>query len=373
MLAAGGTGGHLFPAFALAEELRRRGVAVDLMTDMRGDRYGSGFPARAIYQVPSATLASRTPARCRQNDGCSRARHQGGIHDPEAGEAECRHRVWRLSDLSATRRGASQAHSDGGARAERRARACQQDARQARHGDRDVVRAHEISRRQACAQGSADGKSRAPGGHRCGDARLRRARPRWRRSHSDFRRQPGGTLFRGLRAAGAVCACPTSCASAFASCSRRARKMWSGCARLTPKPVSAPISRRSSLTFRRGWRQRISSSRGPALRPSRSSPSSGVRRSWCRCRMPSTTTSSTTPGVLPNQVVRWCIEQRNLSPERLADEIEKLLAAPDTLAAAAEAAKTAGRADAVRRLADFTLALADGHRPAARVPTNMRL
>ena len=31
------------------------------MTDMRGDRYGSGFPARAIYQVPSATLASRTP------------------------------------------------------------------------------------------------------------------------------------------------------------------------------------------------------------------------------------------------------------------------------------------------------------------------
>ena len=61
MLAAGGTGGHLFPAFALAEELRRRGVAVDLMTDMRGDRYGSGFPARAIYQVPSATLASRTP------------------------------------------------------------------------------------------------------------------------------------------------------------------------------------------------------------------------------------------------------------------------------------------------------------------------
>src|SRR4029079_5647255 len=37
----------------------------------------------------------------------------------------------------------------------------------------------------------------------------------------------------------------------------------------------------------------------------------------------------------------WCIEQRNLSPERLADEIEKLLAAPGTLAAAAGATKTA--------------------------------
>jgi UDP-N-acetylglucosamine--N-acetylmuramyl-(pentapeptide) pyrophosphoryl-undecaprenol N-acetylglucosamine transferase len=60
MLAAGGTGGHLFPAFALAEELGRRGIAVDLVTDARGDRYGAGFPARAIHSVPSATLAGRS-------------------------------------------------------------------------------------------------------------------------------------------------------------------------------------------------------------------------------------------------------------------------------------------------------------------------
>ena len=61
MLAAGGTGGHLFPAFALAEELARRGIAVDLVTDMRADRYDAGFPARAVYRVPSASPSGRSP------------------------------------------------------------------------------------------------------------------------------------------------------------------------------------------------------------------------------------------------------------------------------------------------------------------------
>jgi len=44
LLAAGGTGGHLFPAAALAAALARRGAAVELATDDRGLKYGGDFP-----------------------------------------------------------------------------------------------------------------------------------------------------------------------------------------------------------------------------------------------------------------------------------------------------------------------------------------
>lgn len=61
LLAAGGTGGHLFPAHALSVELKKRGWDIDLVTDERAMNYGSRFPARQIHIVSSATFSSRSP------------------------------------------------------------------------------------------------------------------------------------------------------------------------------------------------------------------------------------------------------------------------------------------------------------------------
>ncbi|WP_322866305.1 UDP-N-acetylglucosamine--N-acetylmuramyl-(pentapeptide) pyrophosphoryl-undecaprenol N-acetylglucosamine transferase [Aquicoccus sp. G2-2] len=58
VIAAGGTGGHMFPAQALAEAMLRKGWRVKLSTDERGARYTGGFPHTVeIERVASASFA----------------------------------------------------------------------------------------------------------------------------------------------------------------------------------------------------------------------------------------------------------------------------------------------------------------------------
>ena len=61
LLAAGGTGGHLFPAEALGVELIKRGLRVRLATDARALRYGGLFSKDMIDVVPSETVRGRSP------------------------------------------------------------------------------------------------------------------------------------------------------------------------------------------------------------------------------------------------------------------------------------------------------------------------
>ena len=59
VLAAGGTGGHVFPAQAVAEEMLRRNWAAEFWTDRRGLAFANGFP----QDVKVQTIASSTQAR----------------------------------------------------------------------------------------------------------------------------------------------------------------------------------------------------------------------------------------------------------------------------------------------------------------------
>lgn len=61
MLAAGGTGGHLFPAEALSHALHAKGMRVVLMTDTRAAEFAGSFPAEAVHAVPAATPSGRSP------------------------------------------------------------------------------------------------------------------------------------------------------------------------------------------------------------------------------------------------------------------------------------------------------------------------
>lgn len=60
VLSAGGTGGHLFPAQALAEELVRRGRDIVVMTDARFANYATAFPKARIETVPSSPFNAVT-------------------------------------------------------------------------------------------------------------------------------------------------------------------------------------------------------------------------------------------------------------------------------------------------------------------------
>ena len=61
LLAAGGTGGHMFPAQALAETLKAQGWDIAMMTDARGCKHAGKIPADPIIDVKAASITPRRP------------------------------------------------------------------------------------------------------------------------------------------------------------------------------------------------------------------------------------------------------------------------------------------------------------------------
>lgn len=85
VLAAGGTGGHLFPAEALATELVERGRQVHLLTDSRANVFAEGAPGVTVHCVRSGRLGG----------GPVRAAH--GLAALAAGAVQARRLLRRLS------------------------------------------------------------------------------------------------------------------------------------------------------------------------------------------------------------------------------------------------------------------------------------
>ncbi|MDV6330592.1 undecaprenyldiphospho-muramoylpentapeptide beta-N-acetylglucosaminyltransferase [Asticcacaulis sp. 201] len=90
VVAAGGTGGHMFPAEALARELIDRGWDIVLASDKRGAAYADAFPAIERLSLEAATFKAGDPI------GMARAAFKIGTGILQARKAFKRLKPWAV-------------------------------------------------------------------------------------------------------------------------------------------------------------------------------------------------------------------------------------------------------------------------------------
>ena len=101
LVTAGGTGGHLFPAEALAAALAKRGFAVHLATDRRAARFGGAFRRTGHPCCRQRDLARAQSVCAGANRRHARCRLRAGLGADRPAQAGSGHRLRRLSDHSA--------------------------------------------------------------------------------------------------------------------------------------------------------------------------------------------------------------------------------------------------------------------------------
>ena len=349
LIAAGGTGGHLFPAEALALALTARGWRVHLATDHRVETYGHDFPAEKVHFIQSATL-SRSPLVAAQ-----------ALATLALGFVQARILIAREKPSVAIGFGgyptvppilaAAWAGADHRSRAERRARPRQPLPRPSRHPHCHQLRRGR-RRRGAGGQGRPD---RQPGS--AGGARSRR-HPYPARAPGDpfrllvFGGSQGARFFSDLMPATvaligkdmqAHLKITQQCRPEDVARVRQAYDLLGVAADLQPFFADMP--------------QRIADSH---LVVSRSGASTCaelavIGRPAILVPLPHALDQDqkANANVLANAGGGWLIDQSELTPARLAGDITRFMKEPERLSTAAAAARAEGRPDAVDRLADL--------------------
>jgi UDP-N-acetylglucosamine--N-acetylmuramyl-(pentapeptide) pyrophosphoryl-undecaprenol N-acetylglucosamine transferase len=356
LLAAGGTGGHLFPAQALAEELQRRGITVDLATDMRGDRYGTGFPARQIYRVPAATLAGSSPVAMARTAyllarGFALSYGLLGRVKPALVVGFGGHPTFPPLKAASLRGIASVLHEQNAVLGRAN--------RMLANGVTRIATSFETTK---LLGPELRGKSVLTGNPVRSAVIDAAARPY-------AKPEPGGRIelvvFGGSQGARFFSdAVPPALALLPADLRGRLNVMQQARQEDVDSVVAAYHSagiRAEVAPFFRDLPQRLA---GAHLVIARSGASTVaeltvIGRPSILVPLPHALDNDQLQNAarLAESGAAWCIEQKDISPERLAADIGTLLGDPDRLSAAADAAKRLGRPDAVGRLADLVEAL----------------
>ena len=177
MLAAGGTGGHLFPAFALARSSAGAGSLSTSSRTCAAAATTRSFPRARSTGFLRPRLARQVALAAARAGMDAGARRRRGLQADGRGQARRRSRLRRLSGLSAAGRGPDAAHPHRAARAECRARPRQPHAGGRVDRDRHLVRAHQIPGRPRARERPLHRQSGSRNRGRVAEAGLSRARP----------------------------------------------------------------------------------------------------------------------------------------------------------------------------------------------------